>query len=194
MRTGRRTEQNTGFTLVELVVVLAVLAIAGALLAVGLTTVFNADAKKCAQSVSSALQTARQNNMSREGDSTYVAFAQDDSGRLFARLVVNGNEADRQAVSAKPVTVEAGAASTASGTPSGNLKGKVLYVSFRRGSGSLGTFAVLDGKIDDDLSSSVLLSRTGTGTGNGVIRIHAGRYTYAVTIDSVTGAVTTERM
>lgn len=184
----RKKTDNSGFTLMEMIVVIAVIAAMLVIATLSISVVFSTDAKKAAASVSSALSTCRENNRSREGKQTFLALKCDEAGRLEAALVVNGAISDTKRISSKNVSV------TVDGT---ELSGDTtLYVSFYRGTGGVRTFmtgtysgSLLEAPDSMSLSDTKLDSRSGGDYGE--IHIASGSKKYVVSVDMVTGRVAT---
>ena len=175
----RKKTDNSGFTLMEMIVVIAVIAAMLVIATLSISVVFSTDAKKAAASVSSALSTCRENNRSREGKQTFLALKCDEAGRLEAALVVNGAISDTKRISSKNVSV------TVDGT---ELSGDTtLYVSFYRGTGGVGS--LLEAPDSMSLSDTELDSRSGGDYGE--IHIASGSKKYVVSVDMVTGRVAT---
>ena len=162
----RKKTDNSGFTLMEMIVVIAVIAAMLVIATLSISVVFSTDAKKAAASVSSALSTCRENNA----------------------LVVNGAISDTKRISSKNVSV------TVDGTElSGDT---TLYVSFYRGTGGVRTFmtrtysgSLLEAPDSMSLSDTELDSRSGGDYGE--IHIASGSKKYVVSVDMVTGRVAT---
>ena len=185
----RKKTDNSGFTLMEMIVVIAIIAVMLTIAGLSLSVVFSTDAKKTAASVSSALSTCRENNRSREGKQTFLALKCDEAGRLEAALVVNGNVSDAKRISSKNVSV------TVDGT---ELSGDTtLYVSFYRGTGGVRTFmtgtysgSLLEAPDMMSLSDTELDRRSGGDYGE--IHIASGNKKYVVSVDMVTGKVSSK--
>ena len=182
----RKKTDNSGFTLMEMIVVIAIIAVMLTIAGLSLSVVFSTDAKKTAASVSSALSTCRENNRSREGKQTFLALKCDEAGRLEAALVVNGAISDTKRISSKNVSV------TVDGT---ELSGDTtLYVSFYRGTGGVRTFmtgtysgSLLEAPDSMSLLDTELDSRSGGDYGE--IHIASGNKKYVVSVDMVTAKV-----
>lgn len=66
----KKITSNKGFSLVELIIVIAILAIAVGIAGISISLAFSRDAERCAKTIDAALENARMNALSREGDFT----------------------------------------------------------------------------------------------------------------------------
>lgn len=67
---NRLRQENSGMSLVELLIIIAIMSITVGLSSLGLSLVFSRDAEKCANSIDSALETTRMSTMSQKGTFT----------------------------------------------------------------------------------------------------------------------------
>lgn len=84
----RRKISNDGFSLVELIIVIAILAIAVSIAGISISLAFSRDAEKCAKEIDAALENARMNSLSREG--SYTLTIDNDSSELMLVSSVDG--------------------------------------------------------------------------------------------------------
>lgn len=72
---------NKGFTLVELIVVMAIIAIFTAIVGLSISTLNSAKAERCAASVNSLISKCRADSLGRTG-SSYLTISLDDKGNI----------------------------------------------------------------------------------------------------------------
>lgn len=65
-------QQNRGITLIEILVVVAILSIAVGMAGISISLLFSRDAESCAKSIDTMLETSRMRTMSREGVHSFV--------------------------------------------------------------------------------------------------------------------------
>lgn len=169
MRTGRKTDK--GFTLIEIVVVVAIMGILTGVIIASINPIQATAAKKAAVNTRDALLTGKQYCMTRGNNGTYMVLTRGDD--LTADFYVNNKLADTRTISTRKVSVTFN-----NGTS--NLTGDKLFVSFDKGSGAPEIFSTANSY------GSVVKS----GDSNArVITIVAGGSTYEVSISGLTGRV-----
>lgn len=182
---------NRGFTLVELMVVIAIIGVLTAIISLNISVIFSTDARRAATTAADALSTCRQDNRSREGEQTFVVFTTTDTGKLAAALVVNGTVKDCDAISTRHVDVTVGNGKTPLSAGTG------FFVSFTRGSGAVKMYATapLSSLPEEGTAFTVdesLLTDTDEADSDnmGRFRISSGSRTYVIAVDMLTGKVT----
>lgn len=191
----KRHSKNSGFTLIELIVTVAILAIVSTGLILSLNIVVSANARKSAKSCQAVLDRCRINAMARSGTDTFVAFYNDANGKATASYILNNKVIDTETLCNMRVKGSFdGKPSIGGADVKGDLSSdKMLYVSFNRSNGSLKGFALgsfytvgNDGKVKlpSDISSLSNYSNTADAK-----IIFSGSNRYAVTIDPLTGNI-----
>lgn len=164
-------QNNRGFTLVELMVVIAVMAVLAGMATLSLSTVFSTAARQSANEASALISKCRIGCMSR-AEAVYLEFYIDDRGRAHG-VYHEGTAEEDETLSSREVSV-----GYALETNSGDVEGAAhLFVSFDRATGRLCDFGTaLDGTV--------------RSTENAVLTFSAGGSAYTVTIDALTGTHT----
>ena len=169
MRTGKRTD--SGFTLIEIVVVVAIIAVLTGVIIASINPVQATAAKKAAANTRDALLTGKQYALTRGNTGTYMVISRGDD--LSADFYVNGSKLDTETVSTRKVNVKFNNGST-------DLLGDSLYIAFDKGSGAPKLFYT---------GSSYDSSKTLTDSKTRTITITGGGVTYDLTISGLTGRV-----
>ena len=179
--------KNKGFTLLELIVIVAIIAILGTGIGLSYSRVSRAGVKSAAQEVKALTSECRVAQMSRAGEYTADIFIDSSDGCIHGRILKDG-VADTSVISSSEkkfarvgVSIDVvipGAGTTALSS------GDHLYLSFNRGSGRLTTCYIGSGL---DASKSGNLTSAGV-TDDVVLKIHQGGYVYDVVIHSLTGS------
>lgn len=138
----KNINDNRGFSLVELIVVILIMAIVGGGATVGIMTMYSADAKKCTTIISSELSNARIQAMTKSQEVT-VYIHEGETGKYYIDIIydddyANPYESERITSKATIQYMET-ATSPATDIPAGGIK-----LAFDRGSGAFnftsGTF------------------------------------------------------
>jgi len=96
-------KDNRGLSLVELVIVIAILAVVGSLVTMGLSAATSKPAEECAKKIVSTLNSAR---MSTMGKQTVAINLYQESDGVYVEEVINGVVVKSQKIGAKGVQIE----------------------------------------------------------------------------------------
>ncbi len=195
MRTFGR-KKNKGFTLIEVIVIVAIIAILGTGIGLSYSRVSRAGVKTAAQEIKSLTSECRVAQMSRAG--TYVAdiFIDSSDGCVHGRLLKEGST-DISAIASSEkkfarvgVSLDIVIPDGLGGTDTKTLSsGEHLYISFKRSSGRLQTCKISSGSLNwtTDIGSF-------SSTDDVIIKVYQGDYVYDVTIHSLTGSQEMKRV
>lgn len=81
-------KDNRGMSLVEIIIVIAILSTLTALVTMGLSSIFEKPAEECARKLTSTLQSARTTTMGKRD--TFVSIYKDDDDNIMVQETVNG--------------------------------------------------------------------------------------------------------
>ena len=182
----RFDSKNAGFTLIELIVVVAIISVLTGGIAISYSRVSRAGVKSAALDARSLVSEARINQMSKAGSFAADIYVADD-GCIHGQMLKDG-AVDRSVSSSSEVkfarseiSIEIlNAAGASIGTLSRDNVGKHLCVGFRRSSGRL---CILN------YGSSADMSNVRDWTDDVILRVGQGDYRYDVKINSLTGTV-----
>ena len=183
----RFDSKNAGFTLIELIVVVAIISVLTGGIAISYSRVSRAGVKSAALDARSLVSEARINQMSKAGSFAADIYVAND-GCIHGQMLKDG-AVDRSVSSSSEVkfarseiSIEILNADTRAsiGTLSRDNVGKHLCVGFRRSSGRL---CILN------YGSSADISTVSDWTYDVILRVGQGDYRYDVKINSLTGTV-----
>lgn len=87
MKTGKKDKfNNTGFSLIELIVVIAIMAALVGISSFGISLAFSQDANRCATTLNDAITETRMLSMSKQGDFSLV-ISKDSSDMYIAKIL-----------------------------------------------------------------------------------------------------------
>ena len=169
-------KNNKGFSLVELIVVIALIGVLAALVAPTLQNLFSSEAKKCSSQINSLISKCKIFSMGRQGD-VYIRIYE-ENGNIMGDYVEGSNVISTEQLGGSRAKVSA---TDPNGAASYSITAATsLYISFNRATGGLRFFG----------SSQPSAGSWPTGTiesGTAEIEVVAGTKTYTVEIISSTG-------
>lgn len=167
-------KDRKGFTLIELIIVVAILTALTTLLGFSLSLIFSTQAKRCSDSIDSILSQTKIDAMSREGGAFVCLYTED--GSVKADYYVSGALQSTETIGDRrcSVTFRRGTETAALGEKG---SGTCLYISFLRDTGAF------------DFSKNTGWSSGDTCTG---ITVSGGTKTYVIKLYPATGGHTLE--
>ena len=219
MKTGRRTDllrkNNSGFTLIELIIVAAIIAVLAGVLAINVKPMFTQSVRSSAEDLQQLMADTRTASYARgKGDDTYLEIETDANGRLEAREYVNGtpvttyvdSESDfkylgryRENLSIKTHTTSVGSVSSDGKTVTSTVdtdsskvplpSGQKLYIAFEKGTGEIYCFSYAA-----DWESADKNFNNGDSVSDAVITLEGNGSAFEVTADGLTGRSSYKRV
>ncbi len=166
MHNNRLKDDNNGLSIVEIIIVIAIISILATTLVLATGAATNKHVNSCALKIASALEQTRSLALGKQG--AYVDIWQDPNDDVYLQMYVNGQPYGGLAAVGRPglsVSItRAGGTPTALGTSTSPTR-----ISFSRSNGSVTEVPAVTN-----------------------ISVTNGRRVYEVTIDSYTGRVTSE--
>lgn len=164
-------KNDEGFTLIELILVFAIISILAGMAALSLSVAFSAGAKQCAADTSALLSRTKIGCMSHADDTYMVLFVGSDD-KLYGQYFENGSKVSDEPLSNRSVTVSY----RTSGAGEILLSsGSALYISFNRWNGELKIFGNdKDTPFADETKDAQII-------------ISAGSRVYTIVLDALTG-------
>lgn len=192
---------SSGFTLIELIVVAAIIAILAGIASVSITPIFTQSVRSQSQDLQQMLADTRTAAYVQDKDEeTYLEVGIDPSnGRLVAREYVNGTLKETKylgrytstlSISQRTTTMTSGIVSNVTDTGKTPLPAdKKLYVAFRKGSGEIYCFSYADSfrSAEKNYDSASTVS-------DAVITMQKGSTVFEVTADALTGSSSCKRI
>ena len=174
-------KNDRGFTLIELIVVIAILGIMAAVIAMSPTVAAAARARSCAVQLTDQIARCRINCLSHSGDNNYITIHRANDGSYVVETFLNGTSAGTDTISGRGVSLTFMDGSqkliignkTAGDKTSAYLITEPAKLGFSRGTGAL--------KYDCGMADD---------TADLVFTVSGGGRSYKITVTRSTGAIT----
>ncbi len=163
-------KRNQGYSLVELIVVIAIMAVLTGTLAISVSAIGGFKAKECAKNIQSYINKTRVNTMGK--NSVVLHLYKGADGAFYAQTITNGTADAAQVIGKKTVTVRYTDGDDLSAAS--ELDDTGVYIQFDRSSGAMQLPAV---------GPSIYVHK---------ISVSQGSRTYVLTIYKETGKVVSE--
>ena len=168
-------KNNKGFSLVELIVVVAILGVCVGIVSMSLSTIFSSRAKKCANEISSLLSQCKVSAMSRSGSVYLKIFGFD--GEIRGQIYENTADGEKcltdDSLGGPNVTV-----SFTAGGNAYNVSNTALYISFNRETGAF---------IDVNEAEALAGVSSGVSGSCDIINVSGGSRNYEIALVPSTG-------
>lgn len=105
MRTGRNNK-NGGFSLVELIIVIAIMAIVVTVMGLSVGTLTGRKVAKCVDEIVSTLERARVLTLGKEQNQVEFLLLEDGNGEYHAQIYQGGSMVTDRVVGKKPIEIE----------------------------------------------------------------------------------------
>lgn len=169
MRTGRNNK-NGGFSLVELIIVVAIMAIVVGVMGLSVGTLTGRKIAKCADEIVSTLERARVLTLGKEQNQVEFVLT-DVSGEYHAQIYQGGTKVSDRIVGKDPITIQVYFDDDSIPYNLSQLKGTLPYASatdglhlvFNRASGAFEEKTCAAADADKDYCKKIVISN-GTGT------------------------------
>ena len=159
----KKNQNNSGYTLVELIVVIAIMSIFVGGMSLGVNLLFSKDASRCATRLNDALYEARMNSMSKVGNYELVIEGGNSASVNTATLNADGSEVIKyyldEIESSKKTDIEATLATESN--PSGQSIALPVTIKFDKAKGNV---KVLSG--GTELDDGILIFKIKANRGN----------------------------
>ncbi|MGN0318979.1 MAG: Tfp pilus assembly protein FimT/FimU [Lachnospira sp.] len=178
---GERQLNNKGFSLLELLIVIAIMVIAGALVIIGISVLSQGDGKKMSKNLYSSLINLRSSTMSVNAD-WYMTVEKEDG--IYRIRTYKDGEVTQSFSGGSRLDMKY----EADGISYDINEGTLLTIKYRKDNGALESVVIdVNGTSDNDTDDIDLLKGT-----TGVFTITADNTDYLVTMWYKTGRITTE--
>ena len=129
-------KKNKGFSLVELIIVIAIMGILISVLVPTLYTLFSSSTRNCANNIDNLIATCKVYAMGRSDDVVVMIYAGND-GKIWGEYIEGGRTGQIEQLGDSRVNLTV---TTPDGTAYAPTEGQPLYVSFSRATGGLCLF------------------------------------------------------
>lgn len=172
MRTGRNNK-NGGFSLVELIIVIAIMAIVVTVMGLSVGTLTGRKVAKCADEIVSTLERARVLTLGKEQNQVEFLLLEDGNGEYHAQIYQGGTKITDRVIGKEPITIKVHFAKDSDSTSYSlsQLKGTLPYAStspglhlvFNRASGAFEEKTCAAADVVKDYCDKIVISN-GTRT------------------------------
>lgn len=172
MRTGRNNK-NGGFSLVELIIVIAIMAIVVTVMGLSVGTLTGRKVAKCADEIVSTLERARVLTLGKEQNQVEFLLLQDSNGEYHAQIYQSGTKITDRVIGKEPITIQVYFANDSTPYSLSQLKGTLPYAStspglhlvFNRASGAFEEKTCAAADVVKDYCNKIVISNSdGTRT------------------------------
>lgn len=136
MKTGRKSN-NSGFSLVELIIVIAIMAVMVGVMAMSVSSLTGRRVRKCADEIVTTLERARVLTLGKEQNKVECVISYDDTAREYRiRILQGGTEVTNRVLGKDPIDIKVYFEGDSKGYSLTELKGSdslVPYVSDSKG-------------------------------------------------------------
>lgn len=186
---------NSGFTMVELIIVIAIMAIMVAAGSIGFSLLSHGDSKKAVGNLSSQIAELRTNALSMAGDWTAELYKKDKSYQLDIKKTIKSLDPaipdTVETVSSTPIGSKIAIVykdSTASSEKGINDDNK-LVISFKQGTGKVDDVSLV---LISGGGSEQLKPLSGSQSGNIIVKVNGLSKSNSLTLWYLTGKITTD--
>ncbi len=164
-RAGSMRSSNGGFSFIEMIIVVTIIAIAAGAAVVTLSSALRASTTRAAAELEAVISEARLETMSRPAGSVELKiYKSDDDGRFYADIVIKDDESERiietKSIVSGAVTISAADLGSMAEASSVIDENNSAIIKFDKGSGRLKSFQTAAGSGYD----SIMISGAKTST------------------------------
>lgn len=175
MKTGRKNN-NGGFSLVELIIVIAIMAVLVGVMAMSASSLTGRRVRKCADEIVTTLERTRVLTLGKEQNQVECVISYDESTKEYrARILQGGTEVSNRVLGKDPIQVEVYFEGDATAYSLSNIKGSdslVPYVSadpglhlvFNRASGAFEKNTSMANSAPKEYCNKIVVTNNGSRT------------------------------
>ena len=169
MKTGRKNK-NSGFSLVELIIVIAIMAVLVGVMAMSVTSLTGRRVRKCADEIVTTLERTRVLTLGKEQNQVECVISYDETSKEYkAQIMQGGTEVSNRILGKDPIEIEVYFEGDDKGYSLSQLKGSdslVPYVSdlnglhllFNRASGAFEKSTTTANNVPKEYCSKIVVS------------------------------------
>ncbi len=101
---GKHQAGNGGYSIVELIIVIAIIAVIVATATYSVKMIFSSNAKACANDLQRAIADCKVTTMGKAGTETFLEISGEDSG-IYSQMTIDGVAQEQQKIGSNRVTV-----------------------------------------------------------------------------------------